>query len=89
MSPVEERLAEIREEISDTIDAEAVLGTNAVICAHKARTLLALVERYREALDELACWDEGAEVTTSFDSPWTAKCARHALAWGPEADDEG
>ncbi len=37
------------------------------------------VSRLRKALDKLACWDEGKEVTSSFDSPWTARIARDAL----------
>lgn len=32
-----------------------------------------------EALDHLACWEEGATVTLAFDSPWTATTARQAL----------
>jgi hypothetical protein len=32
------------------------------------------------ALHEFASWDEGAEVTGSFDEPGTAKAARRALA---------
>jgi hypothetical protein len=32
-----------------------------------------------EALDYLACWDEGVTVTSAFDSPWTATTARQAL----------
>ena len=37
-------------------------------------------DRYKAALNEIASWGEGPEVTGSFDSPDTAKIAREALA---------
>lgn len=36
-------------------------------------------DRYRDALERIACLDEGPEVTPSFDSPATAAIAREAL----------
>lgn len=42
----------------------------------------ALVEeniRLRQALTQIACWNDGPQVTPTFDSPWTAQVARDAL----------
>jgi hypothetical protein len=38
------------------------------------------VERLERALNELACWRQGAEVTGDFDDPYSARLAREALA---------
>ena len=50
--------------------------------------LAALTEdgkRYRDALNEIACWGEGPQVSGKFDEPASAQTARAALA----ADEEG
>jgi hypothetical protein len=44
-------------------------------------------ERLRKALDRIASWSEGDEVTGSFDEPCSARTARAALA--PDAGGEG
>jgi hypothetical protein len=44
------------------------------------RALRARVERLERALNELACWRQGAEVTGDFDDPYSARLAREALA---------
>ena len=38
--------------------------------------------RFREALNIIASWDEGAEVSSRFDEPGSAKLAREVLAKG-------
>lgn len=55
-------------ERTDEVLAQALLAKDAEVRA------------LREALDEIACWDEGPEVTGSFDEPGSAKIARAALA---------
>lgn len=45
-----------------------------------------LVEIYRTALNRIAAWNEGDEVTESFDEPAAARTARAALNQNPYAD---
>lgn len=52
--------------------------------------LLALVRearnaaRYREALNKIASWEEGPDVTAAFDDPGSAAWARQALQEEPK-----
>lgn len=50
------------------------------IAAWNRRAASAESARMREALDKIACWDEGPKVTGSFDEPGAAQIARAALA---------
>ena len=38
------------------------------------------IAELEEALNHIAAWNEGPVVTSSFDSPWTARIARAALS---------
>lgn len=46
--------------------------------------LLQLIEKWREALNQIAAWDDGPVVTGSFDHPGPARTAREALNYKPE-----
>lgn len=46
---------------------------------NEIRPLLERVRRYREALNEIASWGQGEQVTGSFDEPYAAQIAREAL----------
>ena len=48
-------------------------------CRAELDALREAAGRYKAALDKIASWGEGAEVTGSFDSPHTARIARQAL----------
>lgn len=48
--------------------------------------LSAFQEKYKkmeEALNKIASWEEGEEVTGSFDEPGSARIARESLAFDP------
>lgn len=47
--------------------------------AARVEALQAERDRYRAALEGLACYREGPEVTSSFDEPYAARVARAAL----------
>jgi len=71
-----------------TNDRAEAKATSAFIAQANPATLLALLdalEAARGALDRIACWDEGPEVTPSFDEPYSAEVARSALAALPRA----
>ena len=46
---------------------------------HEVNTLEHRAKLLTDALDKIACWNEGEEVTGSFDEPCSAKTAREAL----------
>lgn len=49
-----------------------------------ADALRAELDRLRAALNEIASWNEGPEVSSSFDEPHAAKVAREALKQEPK-----
>lgn len=46
--------------------------------------LLAALDKYREALNEIAAWYDGPVVNSMFDEPGAASMARDALSFNPK-----
>lgn len=66
---------------------EQISGANGVsLYATDLRALLADLDAMREALNQIAAWHEGDEVTLSFDEPHAAAIARNALSGVSDAD---
>jgi hypothetical protein len=82
MSTFKEKIEAIKKALEGGVEPEH-LCAGTVVNDEDARCLLELIVRFRkaeEALNRIACWDEGETVNGTFDSPGNAQFARAALA---------